>query len=154
MCRIIMFALVTVMVSVTAYAADKTGITGRWTVQDGNSRVEIYKAADGTIEGKICWLRDPNYAAGHPDAGKPKLDRNNPDKSKRNQPIVGLVMLKGFKSDGEDKWSGGTVYDPASGKTYKGKLKLDNDDTLSMRGFIGISLLGRTEKWTRYKEPK
>lgn len=149
-----MFALATVMVSVTAFAADKKGITGRWTVQDGNSRVEIYQDANGTIEGKICWLREPNYAAGHPDAGKPKLDRKNPDKSLRNQPIIGLVLLKGFKSDGEDKWSGGKVYDPESGKTYKGTLKLESENTLNMRGFIGISLLGRSEKWTRYTEPK
>lgn len=151
--RIIWLALVIVVVSLVAFAADKLSITGEWTVQDGESRVEIYQAANGTIEGKICWLLEPNFPPDDRDAGKPKFDRKNPDKSLRNRPIVGLVILKGFKSDGNNKWSGGTVYDPNVGETYSGTLKLDNENTLSMRGYIGISIIGRTEKWTRYKKP-
>jgi uncharacterized protein (DUF2147 family) len=147
-------AAVAVMVSLAAHAVAETDIAGQWTTQDGNSRVELYKAADGTLEGKIVWLSEPNYPDGDAEAGKPRHDRENPDKSMQARPIVGLVLLKGFKFDGKKEWSGGTVYDPESGKTYKGKLWLDNENTLGMRGFIGISLLGRTEKWTRYTEPK
>jgi uncharacterized protein (DUF2147 family) len=151
---IIGLSAVAVMVSLAAYAVTETDIVAQWTVADGKSRVEIYKAADGSIEGKIVWLSAPNYPDGDAEAGKPKHDRENPDKSMQNRPIVGLVLLKGFKFDGKKEWSGGTVYDPESGKTYKGKLWLDNENTLGMRGFIGISLLGRTEKWTRYTEAK
>jgi uncharacterized protein (DUF2147 family) len=151
---IIGLSAVAVMVSLAAYAVTETDIVAQWTVADGKSRVEIYKAVDGSIEGKIVWLSAPNYPDGDAEAGKPKHDRENPDKSMQNRPIVGLVLLKGFKFDGKKEWSGGTVYDPESGKTYKGKLWLDNENTLGMRGFIGISLLGRTEKWTRYAEEK
>ncbi len=151
---IIGLSAVTVMVSVAVHAAAETDVTGKWTTTGGQSRVEICKAADGTVEGKIAWLSEPDYPAGDAEAGKPKHDRKNPDGSLQNQPIIGLVFLKGFKFDGKKEWSGGTVYDPESGKTYKGKLWLENENTLAMRGFIGISLLGRTEKWTRYTEPK
>ncbi len=147
-------AMLVILVSIAAYAVTATDIVGQWTVQDGKARVEIYKAADGTFEGKIAWLAAPNYEAGDAEAGKPKHDRENPDKSLQSRPIMGLVLLKGFHFDGKKEWNGGTVYDAESGKTYKGKLWLENDNTLGMRGFIGISLLGRTEKWTRYTEPK
>jgi uncharacterized protein (DUF2147 family) len=142
------------LLPLAALAADGAEIVGQWTVPDGETRVEIYRAADGTFEGKICWFLEPNFPAGDAEAGKPRHDRYNPDKSLQSRPLLGLVLMKGFKFDGKKKWSGGTIYDPESGKTYKGKMELDNDQTLSLRGFVGVSLLGRTEKWTRYKQPK
>ena len=54
-----------------------------------------------------------------------------------------------LSGDGDGKWSGGFIYDPNSGKTYRGKLRLVDTNTLEVRGFIGISLIGRTETWTR-----
>ena len=81
-------------------------------------------------------------------AGKAKIDRENPDKSKRNTPIMGLVFMEGFSFDGKI-WSGGTIYDPDNGKTYKCKITLVNDKKLKVRGYIGVSLIGRTEIWTR-----
>jgi uncharacterized protein (DUF2147 family) len=132
--------------------ANVDDIFGRWTAADGKSRVEIYKAGDGTIEGRICWLRDPVYPADDAEAGKPMRDRLNPDPSLTNRPLMGLVIMKGFKPDGPNRWSGGTVYDPECGKTYKGKMSLDADrQTLNLRGYVGISLFGRTEKWIRYR---
>lgn len=147
-------AAVALTVGLGAYALSETDIAGQWTTAGDKSRVEICKAADGTFEGKIFWLQEPEYPAGDAEAGKTKHDRENPDKSLQSRPIMGLVFLKGFKFDGKKEWNGGTVYDPESGKTYKGKIWLENDNTLGLRGFIGISLLGRTEKWTRYTEPK
>ncbi len=147
-------AAVAVMVALGAYALSETDLVGQWTTAGDKSRVEIYKAADGTFEGRLVWLQEPDYPAGDAEPGKAKHDRENPDKSLQGRPILGLVFLKGFKFDGKKEWGGGTVYDPESGKTYKGKMWLENDNTLGLRGFIGISLLGRTEKWTRYVEPK
>ena len=54
-----------------------------------------------------------------------------------------------LSGDGDGAWSGGFIYDPNSGKTYRGKIKLTDPDTLRLRGYIGISLLGRTEVWKR-----
>ena len=62
--------------------------------------------------------------------------------------ILGMVNMRNFHSEGDD-WVEGTVVDPENGKEYKGKVWAVGKDTLRMRGFIGISLLGRTETWTR-----
>jgi uncharacterized protein (DUF2147 family) len=66
----------------------------------------------------------------------------------KNQLILGMVIMRNFHPDGED-WVGGTIVDPENGKEYKSKIWSEGKDILHMRGFIGISLLGRTEVWTR-----
>src|SRR5271157_3279106 len=66
----------------------------------------------------------------------------------KNQLILGMVMMRNFHPEGDD-WVGGTVVDPENGKEYKGKIWAVGKDSLHMRGFIGISLLGRTESWVR-----
>ncbi len=57
--------------------------------------------------------------------------------------------MTGFAANGEGKWTGGRIYDPNNGKTYKCTLELANDGTLKVRGYVGISWFGRTETWTR-----
>lgn len=66
----------------------------------------------------------------------------------KNQPILGMVFMRNFLPDGDD-WVDGTVVDPENGKVYKGKIWAIGQDKLGMRGFIGISLFGRTETWVR-----
>ncbi len=68
----------------------------------------------------------------------------------KNQRILGMVFLRNFHPDGDD-WVGGTVVDPESGKQYQGKIWAVGTDKLGMRGFIGFSLLGRTETWVRLR---
>jgi uncharacterized protein (DUF2147 family) len=59
-----------------------------------------------------------------------------------------MVNMRSFHPAGDD-WVDGTVVDPENGKEYKGKIWAVSKDALKMRGFVGISLLGRTETWTR-----
>ncbi len=151
--RMLGILIAMVMVSFNCFAAHEADIAGVWTVTDGKSRIEIQKTDKGTFEGRIVWLKDPAYLAGDAEAGVLRHDRKNPDASLRGRAIMGLVIMKGFKFDGRQKWSGGTIYDPKQGKTYKGTMSLADAQTLDMRGFIGVSLLGRTEKWKRYAEP-
>ncbi|MGD0829489.1 MAG: DUF2147 domain-containing protein [Terracidiphilus sp.] len=66
----------------------------------------------------------------------------------KNQPILGMVFLQNFHPEGDD-WIGGAVVDPDNGKTYNGKIWAEGTSGLHLRGFIGISLLGRTENWVR-----
>ena len=66
----------------------------------------------------------------------------------KNKLILGMILMRNFHTEGDD-WIGGTVVDPENGKEYKGKIWSVGNDKLSMRGFIGISLLGRTENWVR-----
>ena len=105
------------------------------------ARIQVYKQGN-TYYGKIVWLKNPTTN------GVAKVDSKNPDKSKRSREIIGLVILNNFSFDDEE-WSGGKIYDPESGNTYSCNLSLKDNNTLKVRGYIGISLLGRTETWTR-----
>lgn len=117
-------------------------IIGTWlTGGKEPAKIQVYKSGD-KYYGKIVWLKFPETN------GLPRLDANNPDKSKRSQQILGLVNLKNF-SFAEDEWEGGKIYDPESGKTYNCIISLKDRSTLKVRGYVGISLLGRTELWTR-----
>lgn len=118
-------------------------ITGTWlTGGKEPAKIEIYRSGE-KFYGKIVWLKYPY------ENGKERVDSNNPDKSKRNQSIIGLVILTGFKYNGDAEWKGGDIYDPESGKTYSSYMYLKDSNTLKVRGYVGISLLGRTETWTR-----
>jgi uncharacterized protein (DUF2147 family) len=120
-------------------------ITGIWlTGGKEPAKIQIYKATDNKFYGKIIWLKNPVEKD-----GTPRVDANNPDKTKRKNPVNGLQILKGFKFDGDDEWKGGDIYDPESGKTYSSYITLKDKNTLKVRGYVGISLFGRTEIWTR-----
>ncbi len=120
-------------------------VLGTWYNGSKESRIEIYKCADKYC-GKIVWLKEPNT-----EDGKPKVDKNNPDEKQRNRPIEGLVLMKDFSYDSDNVWEEGEIYDPKSGKTYSCKMTLKSNGELEVRGYVGISLIGRTDVWTRAK---
>lgn len=126
-----------------ALAAKVYQIEGLWHDQDKAAKIQIYKNSAGTYDGKIVWQKEPN------EDGKPKLDKKNPDKSLRSRPLMNLVIVKHLKSVGNNKYEGGTIYDPKSGNTYSSKAELTSANTMKLRGYIGLSLLGRTQTWTR-----
>ena len=69
---------------------------------------------------------------------------------RKDQPIKGLTILTGLKADGNNNWDGGQILDPENGKVYSAKMSLSEDgQKLNVRGFLGISLLGRTQTWIR-----
>ena len=113
-----------------------------WYNTEKTSKIQIYKGSDGLFYGKIVWLKVPTID------GQPKLDPNNPDKSKRNTPLLGMVIIKGLKKDGDNEYVDGTIYDPKNGKTYSSKITF-KDGQLDVRGYIGFSLLGRSATWTK-----
>ena len=128
----------------TSTFAQADNILGIWITADKKGHIEIYKNTNGAYYGKIIWMTAPN----DPVTGKPKLDSKNPDVSKRSETILGSLPFLNFAyEDGE--YSGGKIYDCRDGKTYTGKLWLNADGTLSMRGYIGF--LYSTETWTRLK---
>ncbi|MBT3436239.1 MAG: DUF2147 domain-containing protein [Oceanospirillaceae bacterium] len=144
-------ALVWVLTTTVAWA-NGNQIIGSWLTTEDKAVVEIYRDGDQYF-GKFTFLKEPNYAAGHEAGldGQAKVDRNNPDASQHKQPIIGLVMLSGMNYNGEKKgkhqWKGGKIYDPGNGKSYKCTINLNADGSLDLRGFIGISLFGRTQVW-------
>lgn len=128
------------VLSVSAQKAD--AVLGKWLNPSGEGQVEIYKKGEKYF-GKLAWIKFPNDAG-----GKPKTDLKNPDAALRTRPELGLELLKDFTFDGDNVYEGGTIYDPKSGKTYSCKMTL-NGKKLKIRGYIGISLFGRSEEWTR-----
>ena len=119
---------------------------GRWkTIDDdtgeAKSIINIWQE-DGKLFGKIESLflepdEDPNPLC---DECKGEL---------YNQPVIGMTILNNLKQDGS-VWKGGTIMDPDNGKTYKCKIEVvENGAKLLVRGFIGISLLGRTQYWLK-----
>ncbi|NTU57526.1 MAG: DUF2147 domain-containing protein [Chlorobiaceae bacterium] len=133
------------VIPVSAGTVASEDVVGKWqTFRDGRHRstIEIYRNENSTYEGRIVWGETPGL-----------LDSKNPDPAKRGQVLVGQVILRDFVYAGENSWKKGRIYDPDSGHEYSASMQLDDDgrdrNTLRLRGFIGISLFGRTEKWTR-----
>ncbi|MDA8100552.1 MAG: DUF2147 domain-containing protein [Nitrospiraceae bacterium] len=137
--------------SATAVSAAGTDdILGLWNNAEKDAKIEIFKCGE-LYCGRILSLKEPNYPEGSKDGvpGTPRIDFRNPDSAHQKDPIAGLIIVKGFSSEGDGRYSGGTVYDPKNGKTYKGKMTLVSPGRLDLRGYIGIPIIGRTTSWTR-----
>ncbi|HCL06927.1 MAG TPA: DUF2147 domain-containing protein [Chitinophagaceae bacterium] len=129
----------------TAFCNDKENpdaIIGTWLNATGKGHIQIYKQGNKYF-GKLVWLKEPND-----EQGNPKVDSKNPNASLKTKPLIGATILRDFVFD-DDEWNSGRIYDPQNGKDYKCFLRLKDSKTLLVRGYVGVSLLGRTETWTR-----
>jgi uncharacterized protein (DUF2147 family) len=115
---------------------------GHWQVMNSDGspggKVDTY-LVNGKLFGKITELRPGRT---------PNTVCDKCSGEYKNQLVLGMVVVRDFHPDGDD-WVDGTVVDPDNGKEYKGKIWAEGNDNLKMRGYIGISLLGRTESWVR-----
>ncbi|MFT4646254.1 MAG: hypothetical protein ACI8ZX_002679 [Planctomycetota bacterium] len=137
---IILFLFLTI----TSFAQSE--VEGIWFNTKKDGKIKIYEK-DGKFYGEIVWLLEPLDK----NDGKPKRDIYNPDEAKHSDLIIGLNVLKGLEFDTKNVWDSGKIYDPENGKTYACKMTLVDENHLDVRGFVGFSLLGRTENWTRAK---
>lgn len=133
------------ILTTVAASAQKISPIGIWTNSEKKATFEIYQCG-AKLCGKIVTLREPNDAS-----GKPKTDTENPDPKLRSRPRLGMVFMQGFEYDDDNKWDDGQIYDPESGKTYSCYLKMQNANTMEVKGYIGFSLIGRSQTWTRVK---
>jgi uncharacterized protein (DUF2147 family) len=113
--------------------------SGRWLTEPRDGIIEVTVNGAGKLEGRIV-------GGSHPG----RLDEKNPDAAQRDKPLRGQLILRDMSFEGKSHWTGGTIYDPDSGKTYKCNLDLLADGSLKVRGYIGFSLLGKSQMWTRY----
>ncbi len=127
-------------------AQNKDAILGKWLNASGEGQILIYKKGEHYF-GKLIWLKKPDD-----EKGNVKLDNKNPNSSFKSRPLLGLELLKDFTYEGDGIWEDGSIYDPKTGKTYSCKMSMISSDKLDIRGYVGISLLGRTETWTRVRE--
>jgi len=100
-------------------------IVGVWKTGEGNAMVRIYKN------------------------GETKQDKNHPDEANRTRPVLGMINIWGFSYKDKNLWDDGNIYDPKNGSTYSCTIKMINPNTLEVRGYIGVSIIGRTDNWTR-----
>ncbi len=121
-----------------ALAVSSDSVTGSWFTASKDAKIEIYKCGERYC-GKIAWLKNPG-----------DLDTKNPDPAKRGDKLLGKDILSGF-SFKSSEWVKGKIYDPDSGDTYSCKMWLEGADVLKVKGYIGVSFLGRSETWTRIK---
>ena len=121
-----------------AQSTERADYHGLWWNEDRTGIVELVAVGDG-IEGITRWGK------------KPDTDRHNPDPALNSRSLKGIKFLWGFTyQPKKNRWSDGKVYDPNNGKTYDAKLSLAKDGkVLKMRGYIGISLFGRTAEFER-----
>jgi len=119
---------------------------GLWkTIDDetgkAKSHVQIYEQ-NGALYGKVVKILT---------VGKENAVCSECDGTKKNKPINGMIILEDVKKVGKKKWDNGEILDPNKGKTYSVSLELENADKLKVRGYMGFSLLGRTQYWHRVK---
>lgn len=113
-------------------------ITGNWLVEDRKAVVTIARCGQAYC-GRIARIlvRDPSWNG---------RDVNNPDPKLRGRPVEGLTILSGFKRDARGM-SGGRIYDPNSGRSYKSHLRLNADGSLKVSGCVTI--ICQSQRWTR-----
>jgi uncharacterized protein (DUF2147 family) len=123
----------------TKYPAD--AILGEWCTQREENRppgrIQFVRADDGTYSGILSWSADP------------KRDVHNKDPKLRDRPLVGTMLFWHLRyEDGE--YVDGYVYNPEDGDTYRLKAEVLTPESLKIRGYLGISLLGQSKVWARF----
>ena len=137
---VIAVALFASLIKISAQNADV--VKGIWLNDEKDAKVEIFKSGDNYF-GKIIWLKEAYEA----DGKTLKKDDKNSNEKLKSRSILNLTILSGFSYD-DGEWTGGEIYDPKTGKTYKSKMKLKGN-ILEVRGYVGSPMFGKTTVWTR-----
>lgn len=117
--------------------------SGTWLTATKDVKMRLFRCGD-KLCGKIVWMQQPNEAN-----GQPKLDLKNPHPKQRGQPQLNSTPMRDFTYDGHRTWADGKLYDGRTGREYACKLTLVSQNELEVRGYVGVSLLGKSTTWTR-----
>lgn len=126
------------LIPIAANAETPDPATGLWLTQNERSVIEV-KPCDQGLCGDIYWIIE----------GGMQTDSNNPDESKRQTPMCGLPILWGFEKEQAGVWEDGNIYKADDGDLYSADLEIQEDGTLKVRGYLGVSWLGKTQVWNR-----
>ncbi len=140
------YLLLSVATILLTLSGNAQSVLGKWYSIDpdtgmNESVIEVYEKED-KVYGKIVQILKEE------DKDKTCIECTGKDK---DQPIQGLVIIRGLSKDG-DEWTDGKILDPKNGKLYKCYISLEEGNKLKLRGYIGFSLIGRTEYWHRVQE--
>ncbi|MAF97555.1 MAG: hypothetical protein CMH26_02865 [Micavibrio sp.] len=136
-------AITTLTISMTspqAHAKQQASpLEGSWLTENERAIIKIERCNDNNLCGYVDWIIE----------GGLQKDIHNEDESLHERPICGLKILGDFTQESPTEWEDGFIYKADDGDTYNANLELTEPDTLKLRGYIGISLLGKTQYWTR-----
>lgn len=142
--RVLLLALMAMATMTTLRAqTNASAIVGTWESDQKDVRMEYFQDGDH-YSARLLWGNKIVEA----DNATSKKDAKNPDPSLRSRNIIGIVSLTGLKWDGKE-YTDGKIYDPPSGKTYSCKAWMEGDK-LQLRGFVGLSMMGKTVSWHRF----
>lgn len=138
--RALLLAAVAAAAATRAVAAPDPAF-GEWLNADGLGKITMGPCSTNPALacGAITWLKDP--------AGHPTRDENNPDRTLRSRPLVGVLVVRDMKTAGPGRWTGGKLYDPETGKTYNGRMKVLDAKRLQVTGCV--LMICQTQTWTR-----
>jgi len=141
----VLLAVLLMGCGVSAWGSTQDAVLGLW--QDDRS-VLLVARENNSLSMRIHAVKDPNYRQDEMPgpAGSPRRDFKNPAAALQSRPLLGLDLLVGYAWTGE-RWEG-EIYDPESGNTYKSRMEVDNTGRLSMRGYLGVPMFGRTALFT------
>ncbi len=162
---VVLFASLFILTSWTAAeyyspTEDNPGdiLLGDWRPSNGRSVIRISKGLKkkgqdpSKYYGRIVWLKEKN----NPD-GIPRIDVNNPEESKQSRRILGMTNMRELEFVGDKNelvWENGNIYDPNNGSDYSFEMTMSKKNTniVDGRGYIGVSMFGRTDTWKRMKK--
>ena len=126
-----------ILSSFLVHASNGDEVLGVWLIQDKDAKIDLYKTSKGELRGKCIWHQNPN-----------QKDIHNKDPEKRKESVIGKDYVWGFSWDeSKGEWINGKVY--KDGKEYCGRIKLNPDGTLFLKGNICGTFLGKKNTWTR-----
>lgn len=123
---------------------------GVWLHDNERIRVQVAPCEpqhDEPLCGKIVWLKNPDNREG----GR-RLDTENPVQSARQEPVIGMTVVRGLVRSGPRLWTGGSIYNPDDGASYKARVELVGPNTLHVRAYVMLPLFGETKVWTRVED--
>lgn len=146
---VLAFLATVLLTAISVFGAGSSSVLGRWQTDGNEFILELFKC-EKNICGKVVWLNVPKYIDSNDGpVGQIKVDRKNPNPSLRTRPILGLQVIQGLTVKDSMRWENGTCYNPVSGISYKCNMRQVSAERLELRGYIGISLFGRTSGLSR-----
>ena len=138
MFRLIALAAILIPSALTAAASPY----GLWMTEKKGVIVDVYACGENLC-GRTVWLKKMTFKD-----GRDRLDAKNPNAALRDRHWCGIEVITGVKPVSATEWQGGDVYDPKTGKTFDFDME-QRGDTMKVRGYLGVKMLGKSETWTR-----
>ncbi|MEM9099419.1 MAG: DUF2147 domain-containing protein [Pseudomonadota bacterium] len=123
-------------------------IFGRWVVESGKAVIEILPCGQQAC-GRLAWLKNPLN-----EAGLPKRDIMNPDPESQSRLLCGLPLVEGLTRQEDGMWAQGSIYSTRDGKSYGLDVMPIDENSLAVRGYVGLTLFGSTQTWRRDQEQR